>query len=115
MDLGNWKTQLRKGFMELCILNYLKVCDFYGYDLVQVLKKVEGMAMREGTIYPIMARLQEDGLVTNYMRDSQSGPPRKYFRLTRQGGIALEEMNRHWHSMESAMQSAIEFKEGRAS
>lgn len=111
MDIGNWKTQLRKGFLELCILNYLKVREFYGYDLVQELKKVDGLAMREGTIYPILARFQEDGLVCSKVQASGNGPPRKYFQITQQGMEILEEMNEHWHCMESAMRLAINFSE----
>jgi len=103
MRLQNWKTQLRKGLLELCILNFLRARECYGYDLVQELKQVQGLHMREGTIYPILARLEEDGLVDSRVRSSDNGPPRKYFRLTRTGKQAVEEMNEHWAEVEAAV------------
>ena len=107
---SNWKTQLRKGFLDLCILNHLAVREFYGYDLVQQLKRIEGTTMREGIIYPILARLQQDGIVTSEKRPSSSGPPRKYYRITDKGQKALEEMNTHWQHMVSVMNHSISFE-----
>jgi len=108
-NLGNWQTQLRKGFLDLCILNFLKGKEFYGYDLVQELKKINGLAMREGTIYPILARLQEDEFVTSQVRSSDNGPPRKYFQITTAGRTAVEEMNNHWGCLADAMRNATAF------
>ena len=108
-SLNNWKTQLRKGFLDLCILNYLNAREFYGYDLVQELKQVEGTSMREGIIYPVLARLQDDGLVQSQKRPSSSGPPRKYYWTTDAGRQVLAEMNAHWQEMVKAMDSAIGF------
>jgi len=105
--LPNWKTQLRKGFLDLCILNHLAAKEFYGYDLVQQLKEAEGTAMREGIIYPVLARLQEDGLVTSVKRPSSSGPPRKYYQITGEGRTALKDMNAHWRTLAAAMEAAI--------
>lgn len=107
---ANWKTQLRKGFLDLCILNCLRTREFYGYDLVQQLKQIEGTSMREGIIYPVLARLQDDGIVTSEKRPSTSGPPRKYYCITKKGQGVLEEMNTHWQHMVSAMNSAINFE-----
>ena len=103
MALQNWKTQLRKGLLELCILNCLNRREFYGYDLVQELKQTEGLAMREGNIYPILARLQEDGFVVSRTKPSGSGPPRKYFSITTAGRGGLAEMNEHWNRIEEAV------------
>ncbi len=106
MSLANWKTQLRKGLLELCTLNFLGHRDYYGYDLVQDLKRIDVLQMREGTIYPILARLEEDGLVASRVEPSSSGPPRKYFRITRKGKHAVAEMNRHWTGVQSAVDIA---------
>ncbi|GMW01681.1 MAG: PadR family transcriptional regulator [Candidatus Hydrogenedentota bacterium] len=106
-SLANWKTQLRKGFLDLCILRYLNAREFYGYDLVQELRKVDGTAMREGIIYPVLARLQEDGLVTNERRLSNSGPPRKYYQITPEGQRVLMEMEAHWRRIAEAMAAPI--------
>jgi len=113
-SLTNWKTQLRKGFLDLCILNHLAAREFYGYDLVQQLKQADGTSMREGIIYPILARLQEDGLVTSVKRPSDSGPPRKYYQVTEEGRMALEEMNSHWRTMAAAMEASIAANKERA-
>jgi len=107
----NWKTQLRKGFLDLCILNHLAAREFYGYDLVQHLRGIDGMDMREGIVYPILARLQEEGIVTSEKRPSTSGPPCKYYQITAKGRGALRDMNKHWRSMVSAMDAAIDFGE----
>jgi len=104
--LQNWKTQLRKGILELCILNALKEKEYYGYDLVQTLKKVDLLQMREGTVYPILARLEEDGLVTSETRPSSSGPPRKYVRITRSGRAYVAEANEHWREIVQAVERA---------
>ena len=103
MNLQNWKTQLRKGFLDLCILNCLSRRSYYGYDLVQDLKRIEALQMREGTIYPILARLEEDGLVASSMERSSSGPPRKVFRITRTGRGAAGDMNAHWQQLIAAV------------
>ena len=105
MTLQNWKTQLRKGLLELCILNCLNRMDFYGYDLVQELKPTDSLAMREGNVYPILARLQEDGFVVRRTESSNSGPPRKYFAITRAGRDALDKMNEHWNQIEESVLS----------
>ena len=82
MALDNWKTQLRKGLLDLCVLNFLARDEYYGYDLVQELKTIPALSIREGTVYPILARLEEDGLVVSEVRPSDAGPPRKYFNIT---------------------------------
>ena len=96
MNLNNWQTQLRKGLLELVILNLLKGGPCHGYQMVQVLKKIEGMKIREGNIYPILARLKTDKMIESESQASPDGPPRKYFRLTELGATNLEQMNGHW-------------------
>ena len=67
--------------------------------MVQSLKKIEGLKIREGNIYPILARLQTDGLVTSSSEVSRDGPPRKYFKLTASGQKTLAEMNGHFEQI----------------
>ncbi len=105
MGLSNWKTQLRKGLLDLCVLNFLASGEYYGYDLVQELKKIPALSIREGTVYPILARLEEDGLVISEVRPSDAGPPRKYFNITSEGRRAVQEMNEHWERIERAVKS----------
>jgi len=106
MTLHNWKTQLRKGLLDLCVLNLLSTREYYGYDLVQDLKTIDGLQMREGNVYPILGRLEEEGLVTSDVRRSDSGPPRRYFHITVAGRKAAEAMNEHWEEINRAVRSA---------
>jgi PadR family transcriptional regulator PadR len=101
---NNWQIQLRKGLLDIVILNLLKHGTYHGYEMVQTLKKIEGLEIREGNIYPILARLQTDGLVISRSEASQDGPPRKYFELTRVGKKKLQEMNAHWDQVNKSIQ-----------
>jgi PadR family transcriptional regulator PadR len=96
MNLENWQIQLRKGLLDIVILNLLQHGRCHGYEMVQTLKQINGLQIREGNIYPILARLQTDGLVTSRSEPSKDGPPRKYFELTRLGQNVLKDMNAHW-------------------
>ncbi len=99
MNLNNWQTQLRKGLLDIVILNLLRHGRCHGYEMVQTLKQVKGLKIREGNIYPILARLQTDGLVRSSSEASRDGPPRKYFELTESGQKTLAEMNSHWEQI----------------
>lgn len=99
MNLNNWQTQLRKGLLELAVLNLLEKMPRHGYEMVQTLKKLQGFKIREGNIYPILARLQTDGAIKSKVKPSQDGPPRKYFELTSTGKKDLVQMNSHWNSV----------------
>ena len=96
MELQNWQTQLRKGLLDIVILNFLARGRCHGYEMVKELKKCRGLTLREGNIYPILARLQNDGLVESRTGSGSDGPPRKYFTITEQGRRMLEQMNEHW-------------------
>lgn len=99
MNLDNWQTQLRKGLLEMVVLNMLNHEVYHGYDMVQTLKHINGLKIREGNIYPILARLQADGLVKSYSEPSTDGPERKYFELTNAGKKTLLNMNTHWEQI----------------
>lgn len=87
-------VQLRKGVLDLCVLAMLARKDGYAYDIASRLAADIGMG--EGTIYPLMRRMQTDGLVTTYLEESSSGPPRKYYQLTRAGHAALAAQKTEW-------------------
>ena len=112
-SLANWQTQSRKGFLDLCVLNCLSAREYYGYDLVQTLKQFDGATIREGLVYPILARMQADGLVTCKKRPSSNGPPRKYYRISAAGKKMLNAMNGHWQEMISIVHeiSRLEHKD----
>lgn len=101
----NWTTQLRKGVLELAVLNALAGEPLYGYDLVRALGGSETLGIAEGTIYPLLSRLKKEGLVESYLEDSPEGPARKYYRLTTAGRGMLESMNDHWRAVRAAVDS----------
>lgn len=104
MYIDNWQTQLRKGMLDIAILNLVSHGPCHGYEMVQRMKKIQGLKIREGNVYPILARLQQDGLITCYSQPSADGPPRKYFQITAAGTDILEQMNIHWEQMIDSIQ-----------
>jgi len=97
----NWSTQLRKGMLELCILNAIRGTSLYGYDIVRKLRDIEGLVISEGTIYPILSRLKREGFVQTTITESTEGPPRKYYELTTKGEKTLSEMNKYWQDIKT--------------
>lgn len=103
LSFDNWMTQLRKGLLELAVLNAIAAAPLYGYDIVRRLSDVDHLVITEGTVYPILSRLKNSGLVETYIEESQEGPPRKYYRLTARGRSDLYRMNQHWDSLHHAI------------
>jgi len=99
----NWTTQLRKGILELGILNVIRGNRLYGYDIAKKLSAIDGLVVGEGTIYPILSRFKREGLVTTTIEESPDGPARKYYQLTKQGETYLALMNEHWKSIKSGI------------
>jgi PadR family transcriptional regulator len=89
----NWTVQVRKGLLELCILNALADEERYGYDLVKTLVDVHGLGVTEGTLYPLLSRLRMAGLISSRLEESTSGPARKYYSLSREGRKVMDTMN----------------------
>ena len=98
--MQKWKSQLRKGLVELCLLAALEREDeAYGYQLLQVLEHGGGMTFSESTIYPVLARLAQNGLVKSRMVKSESGPPRRYYQLSTKGKTRLRELTAEWQGV----------------
>jgi PadR family transcriptional regulator PadR len=89
----NWTVQVRKGVLELCILNALAERERYGYELVKSLVDISGLGMTEGTLYPLLSRLRAQGLVSARLEESSEGPARKYYSLSREGKKVAALMN----------------------
>lgn len=89
-------TQLRKGILELAVLRVLYGERHYGYSLVRVLAEAGGIALKEGTVYPILARLDRDGLVQTEWVESVQGPPRKYYTITAAGRQLCDELSKEF-------------------
>jgi PadR family transcriptional regulator, regulatory protein PadR len=100
----SWTTQARKGALELAVLNALNGDRLYGYDIVRILRRHEGLMIADGTVYPILSRLKADGLVQATIEDSPDGPPRKYYQLTPAGRDAITEMNQAWDSLVTSLE-----------
>ena len=99
------EIQLKKGVLELCVLALLSRQDSYAYDIASRLS--DSIGMGEGTIYPLMRRLQNDGLVETYLVESSSGPSRKYYRLTEAGKASFSTQQAAWKSFCGAVQSIL--------
>lgn len=85
----NWTVQVRKGLLDLCVLQSLAEKEQYGYELVKQLVGLPGMGVTEGTLYPLLSRLRLQGLVSTRLEESSEGPARKYYALTREGRKVL--------------------------
>jgi PadR family transcriptional regulator, regulatory protein PadR len=98
-----WVSQLRKGLVELGVLSVLDAAETYGYSIVQTLAGVEGLAITESTIYPVLARLEHDGCIAVRVAPSPNGPPRRYYRLTQIGRDRLAAMAAQWTTVKASV------------
>ncbi|HBY70545.1 MAG: PadR family transcriptional regulator [Flavobacteriaceae bacterium] len=102
MKIENTKAQMRKGVLEYCILSVLKDGEAYTSDILDTLKDAK-MLVVEGTIYPLLTRLKNAGLLSYRWEESTSGPPRKYYELTETGQLFLNELNTTWSELQQAV------------
>jgi PadR family transcriptional regulator PadR len=93
--------------LELCVLALIASKPRYGYDLVSALKRWEPLASTEGTVYPLLRRLQREGKVEASSQESAAGPPRKYYRLTPHGRDLLERMAANWAELSEAVRETL--------
>lgn len=98
-------TQLKKGVLELCVLSMLSEKDCYGYELVSEISK--NIAISDGTIYPILRRLSNEGYFESYLQESQEGPPRKYYRLTQLGRDTKDKLLIEWISFVKGVNNIV--------
>lgn len=98
-------AQFKKGALELCVLAILSEGDCYGYDLVTQIS--EHISITEGTIYPLLRRLKDDGQVETYLQESSSGPPRKYYRITEHGREILASSTQEWNDFVAGVYSIL--------
>ena len=102
MKIENTKAQMRKGVLEYCILSILREEDKYASEILGALKDAK-MLVVEGTIYPLLTRLKNAGLLNYRWEESTSGPPRKYYALTETGQLFLKELNGTWDELRNAV------------
>lgn len=95
MNIENLKSQMRKGMLEYCVLLLLKHGDAYASEIISRMKDAHLIVM-EGTLYPLLTRLKNDGLLAYRWQESTSGPPRKYYSLTPLGEEFSEQLDAAW-------------------
>ena len=102
MNIENTKAQMRKGVLEFCILSILSAGEAYPSEIIEKLKEGK-LIVVEGTLYPLLTRLKTAGLLKYRWEESKSGPPRKYYELTVNGGLFLKELESTWNDLVKAV------------
>lgn len=105
MDIENTKAQMRKGILEYCILSIISNGEIYASDILDQLKNAR-LIVVEGTLYPLLTRLKNDGLLAYSWQESTMGPPRKYYQLTNEGREFLKALHAGWEELVSSVNQA---------
>ncbi|MGA9269444.1 MAG: PadR family transcriptional regulator [Lutimonas sp.] len=113
MKIENTKAQMRKGVLEFCILSILSKGDAYTSEILSQLKDAKLLVV-EGTVYPLLTRLKNAGLLSYRWEESTSGPPRKYYGLTETGRIFLSGLNTTWNELVAAVQIVTKNNESKS-
>lgn len=106
MDIQNTQSQMRKGVLEFCILSIIQQGEVYPSDIVEQMKAAN-LHILEGTLYPLLTRLKNAGLLNYRWVESISGPPRKYFVMTEEGQKAYEVLQKTWNEMTTSVAAII--------
>ena len=109
MNIENTLVQMRKGILEYCILNIISRGEVYASDMLMELTSAKIMVV-EGTIYPLLTRLRKAGLVDYKWIESSSGPPRKYYTITKEGINFLTTLSETWNELVSSTQNIMSVK-----
>ncbi len=102
MKIENTKAQMRKGILEYCILSILNKREAYPSDIITELREAKLLVV-EGTLYPLLTRLKNAGFLTYRWEESSSGPPRKYYSLTKEGEEFFLELEKTWKNLFTAV------------
>jgi PadR family transcriptional regulator PadR len=106
MISDNTQTQMRKGILEYCILSIISRGEIYASDIIEELKAAKLLVV-EGTLYPLLTRLKNNGLLTYNWQESTSGPPRKYYQLSEIGSEILNQLDHTWADLSYAVENSI--------
>ena len=109
MDLENTQSQMRKGILEYCIMCIIDKKECYASDIIDRMKEAK-LIVVEGTLYPLLTRLKNAGLLNYKWEESKSGPPRKYYTLTTEGEAFLEGMHSTWSELSGAVNKILKNK-----
>jgi PadR family transcriptional regulator PadR len=100
VKIEDWTIQLKKGTLEYCILLLIRETPCYGYEIVSKLSEWPIVSAKESTVYPLLKRLQKEGLLGSFWQDTVEGlPPRKYYSITDEGNRSLDMMSGEWDSL----------------
>lgn len=106
MNIDDWKTQIKRGTLEFCILLMIRQKPSYGYEIISTLEHYPLLAAKENTIYPLLRRLLKEGHISSTWKESAEGlPPRKYYALTGQGREYLTAMSKEWDDLLQAIET----------
>jgi PadR family transcriptional regulator, regulatory protein PadR len=100
-------TQMLKGILDGCLLSIIKEGEIYGYELAAKLESYGFHSFSEGTIYPLLLRMQKEGLVSTTLRKSTAGPKRKYYSLTEKGEQELEQFINRWTQLSASVNNVL--------
>ncbi len=103
----NWLSQVRRGLLELCILGLLSQETMYGYQIVKRLESVPGLVTSEGTIYPLLSRLKQQGYLASRLVESPQGPARRNYVLTAGGRQYLQHLSLSWRQIVRAVEGLV--------
>ncbi|MFF5383609.1 PadR family transcriptional regulator [Pedobacter suwonensis] len=102
--IHKWISQVKKGTLSFIVLNVLKGGKaYYGYDLINEIKKITEIEIAEGTLYPLMNRLKDEKLIISEWVEQESGIPRKYYSITPEGKNTVTKMAEYWHNLNNAV------------
>ncbi len=107
MIVENTQTQMRKGILEYCILSIISRGEIYASDIIAELKKARLLVV-EGTLYPLLTRLKNNGLLTYNWQESTSGPPRKYYIISPEGAEVLRRLDNTWNELSYSVRTSLE-------
>lgn len=105
-ELENTRAQMRKGILEFCILLVISKGKIYASDILKQLEKAD-LIVVEGTLYPLLSRLKNTELLEYTWAESKSGPPRKYYRLTKKGKDTVKQLSLTWDKFNKSINSLI--------
>lgn len=107
--IKKWKSQVKKGTLSFIVLNAISQKELYGYELIEIIKDTTAIEIAEGTLYPLMNRLTKEGLTTSKWVEQESGIPRKYYLLTKEGKSTLQEMQEYWNTLEKSIKKITNY------
>ena len=113
MIAENTQTQMRKGILDYCILSIISQGEIYASDILSELKQARLLVV-EGTLYPLLTRLKNNGLLSYNWRESTSGPPRKYYEITATGLEVLNKLDNTWQELSFAVNTAMEHRKNKS-